>query len=1017
MAADMYGEAARQGNRLSRRLRRNILPGIEGPPEDLINLRAQEVGSDPFKNLQKKVKIKFSENPYQAEMRPRGAQTGPEVDYQENWDRANLYRSAREKQFSGEDLTDKEMGTLRDPKQQVMGADIRIGPQGQRPVDFVTGAQAQESGLSIGDRLRGNFVGQTQGMELSTGTVESLADEIYGDMMAPGYKAIRDFPVTRNAYIAPTSPEGRQQLGMAITSRGGDTPSVDTRSPDFRRSYGSDQYPYVGLDAIPKEDMSNASGNMMDFLLTEIDHSPPRSERLSKALDLVTGTTIRGVDADGNPIYNFGQSSGKKVNLPEGYIMDRVRDPSKPYVIDYRPFSDDDDPFYMGVLKSSPEVVGNLSSSDLGRRLRQSPQIQALAMSPESAIRAFNVDSPSGALAMMGDQIQVVDQGPSMVIGQQALRYPRRVEQLLDMPVENPVQIQRMDPGLAQGQAFFNNAIARQRVANLDAEMIGDKLPMNFVVEDPPGGGREFYLYGAQKPDASVPDAVAQLVDPGDTMLDERLVTGNPYSSGKFTPAQLKGGQVGLGAPIERTSPYNRAFIDVPGGGKVPLDPIVPIDELDSRFAKYGQGKGIVTDALAPEEYQAQAERAAYRFDALAQREAALGNVDRAEEYGRLSIDNAQRAAAIDQAKGVADSMTAPQPNVAVTTISDLGTPDQRTLFDSQVMPFGDAAKRVQAFRSQPQRVLNIPVTPRQGPDEMVRKFPDIGDVAYGDPQSVSILSEPSDTIYKQVRELDPQAAENELRRGLQWETRPYVDIPHNRSLNTTNRMNEADWRSKLPVKYNTVVTNPGVPVLSPEGTRMTWQGEPLKTYDPRLEKTTEVSYGTRVIPTRRQVRAEEAEQYVQALNEGYTPRTARDPYNQIVLTGEEMAAMRGGLSGAEAQDAYRHNRVRSFMGMPPASPQGLANMSTMTSVPTSQRSVDLIQNPPVQGGVFEWGTPTPMSMVDEAQIPTSGAAMELSPGGMIPAADYEVYPTRMVRPSVRTVSNRLRGAGDWLVR
>jgi hypothetical protein len=99
MSADMYGKASRQGNRLARRLRRNILPGVEGPPEDLINFKAREVGGDPYKNLQKRVKINFSENPYQAEMRPRGQQTGPEVPYQENWGRANLYRSAREKKF------------------------------------------------------------------------------------------------------------------------------------------------------------------------------------------------------------------------------------------------------------------------------------------------------------------------------------------------------------------------------------------------------------------------------------------------------------------------------------------------------------------------------------------------------------------------------------------------------------------------------------------------------------------------------------------------------------------------------------------------------------------------------------------------------------------------------------------------------------------------------------------------------------------------------------------------------
>jgi hypothetical protein len=56
------------------------------------------------------------------------------------------------------------------------------------------------------------------------------------------------------------------------------------------------------------------------------------------------------------------------------------------------------------------------------------------------------------------------------------------------------------------------------------------------------------------------------------------------------------------------------------------------------------------------------------------------------------------------------------------------------------------------------------------------------------------------------------------------------------------------------------------------------------------------------------------------------------------------------------------------------------------------------------------------MSMVSESQIPTSGVAVELSPGGMIPEFEYEILPARYMgtpSPQVRTaganVLNRLR--------
>jgi hypothetical protein len=211
----------------------------------------------------------------------------------------------------------------------------------------------------------------------------------------------------------------------------------------------------------------------------------------------------------------------------------------------------------------------------------------------------------------------------------------------------------------------------------------------------------------------------------------------------------------------------------------------------------------------------------------------------------------------------------------------------------------------------------------------------------------------------------------------------------------------------------------------------MRWQGQPIETYNPReqaqaqasqvrqqanyevpqdvadplAQQQAPVEFATRARATRPQLKQEEQEQLAAAINEGYTPKSTRDPYDHVILTGDDLADMRGGLSQVEALQARQHNLARQMSGMPPAYPDSLAMEQIISGVPTADRTADLIRNPPAQGGVFTWGADDYGYGANMAsQFPSSGPPIEIQSGGMLNAFMTEPLPARTMRPRIRQV-------------
>jgi hypothetical protein len=931
--ADPYGQAQSRSRIASN--------GMEGP-EGLINFAMQE--GDPYKNREKGVIARLRNKPGPQTL-PIEKDLGPEVGYQENWSRANINQAARQKISNNEPMTDAEARSLK--QAPVYGPDVLIGPDDPLPsyvrsrpkysvtsgVDVIRTLRADQPEMDIGG-LGQNWVVQNEALE-PIGKSGRLAEDIYDAALfhkPSGSRAyeptVYDIPLSSNQLKA-TGGDKTYILGE-IGRQGGGEMFVNTGRPERRNAilgdYGYATNEYYDQDLGKVQAYADPNQIYQDLSARPVqDRSVATGHYMDTNQGL--GQTIEGPDyktRKADLLWEYSQ--GKNPPLPRGgYFYETKFGPGV-----YLPREVDQ------------STVGTLGSTDLGRRLRA-----------------------------QGDFMGDVATG-------------------LGIREENPVQL---DYSNLRSQAISEaDAAARARGANLDAALINNRAVVNPIVSDiPMQGGKpygEFYLYGSDTPKPGVmPEGMQGASAKTDTLLDPALYQGSPYNSRPMSQIELRAGKTGVGVPIDRSTPFNRAFIKVPEMGYVPVDPLTPLDYDNPAFFNYGQAKGIDPSGLPPEEIQATASREANRYIALADREYARGMKDRGDRYMELAGLKANQATTIEGAMDVITSQSVPQETANMSTVYNPGTSMQRQIVQKG-MPFRDVVERVQSFRDQPQPTLNIPRVPRPsatinddqlGFDDLMKQ----GGV-YGEPDEVTILSDQNTNLYKQIAERDPQATVNQLRRGVQVELRP----------------------DPITGKVTEIVRDPGVPVIDPiTQAPMAWQGEPIYTYNPRTVGNAEVSRGVRVIPSRGSVRREELNQLAEAIGEGYVPGKMNDPTSWVPITGEELSDMRRGLSGADMRAAVQHNRVRELVGMPQANPVALRDMQVMSGVPMADRSVDLIRNPPVQGGVFQMG-PTNLDSVAmmSRDIPTSGGALQLSPGGMIPSVVTEIPQAQRVVPSVRQV-------------
>lgn len=920
----------------------------------------------------KKTKARFSgENPFREDQTLRGASGArPELPFQESQVRAQ----------QAEAITNRAAAAGRPlaPDEQAFVANAPGGYPDMIVGDRVPGAKATmmsgEAAQAMSDSrpygrrmLNANQpdlgLGPTAQRSLSaemagtvpTGDVNQTLQDVYGAYAPSAPGKLYDLP---NEYL--NLPPG--ELRNRLATSGGEN-IVDTRGIPYRQEsrqgYGYEGSPYQNLDAIPLEDRANLTGNPMDTYLSEYSRQQtgPDAELIARAQDLFDA----GSDRVALPF-------GTRLDYSEGY------------------------PEVQAARQGNELTIGTLASGELSRRLRQqNPQ----------------------AYSVIRDQLA---------------------------PVANPVQID-FRQATNQGR-LMADAQARARSVQLDRAIINQNAAAtgadttNFVIKDV--NPDEYYLYGSQKDTQGLlPDEVAGASRTYGYEPSPSLVNVG-FSSKQVKPVSLEAGRVGLGIDITNKDPYSRAAvvrqqpsIDALGIARdpryIPVDPITPID-LELPGVRYAEKSGLQAD-IVPEQAIAEDQRAAARLRAIANIEQGAVAKYQAAPRETMSPDMQRRAdnaynsimqsdildssaANMQNAMRIANEQTVPQGDVILTQISNQG-PGQTLPIKGQRMAFESALQVMKPYErgGAAEQVLRLPVVPTQAPEQLQLSKRLRLAQQVGTPESASIMSDPALGLYKQVAAADPGMMPNEIRRGVQ-----YTMVPE----------------GETGQGYKIRLDNPGMPVLDPEtGQRMRWQGQPVETYNPReqaqnkalgmqaqanyetpsnvadplAQQQAPVEFATRARATRPQIKAEENEQLAQAINEGYVPTVAKDPMSQVIITGDDLAEMRGGLSQLEARQARQHNLVRQMTGMPPAYPDSLAMEQIISGVPTAQRTTELIRNPPAQGGVFTWG-PDEYGYGAEAasRFPTSGPPIEIQSGGMLNAFMTQPMEPRMVRPSVRQV-------------
>jgi hypothetical protein len=351
----------------------------------------------------------------------------------------------------------------------------------------------------------------------------------------------------------------------------------------------------------------------------------------------------------------------------------------------------------------------------------------------------------------------------------------------------------------------------------------------------------------------------------------------------------------------------------------------------------------------------------------------------------------------MENAMRIANEQTAPQGNVILTQISNQG-PGQSIPIRGQEMPFEEALEIMKPYErgGAAEQVLRLPVVPTVAPEQtQLSKRLRLAQQV-GHPDSYSIMSEqaqansrgvvPQGGIFEQIAKVDPDAKLNEIRRGVQ-----YTMVP----------------KGETGQAYDIRLDNPGVPVLdSTTGQRVKWQGQPIETFNP-LEQANPSGpeFAVRARATRPQIKQETYQQTADAINEGYVLRGTGDPYDRVLVSGDDLSEMRGGLSRQEMRQAQQHNLAREMSGLAPLDPVEMTNILKKHNLNMQDRTVNLIKNPPAQGGVFMWGDDDfgyGSSMA--ARFPSSGPPIEVQSGGMLDAFMTPPLEPRMMHPRIRQV-------------
>jgi len=942
--------------------------------------------------------------------------------------------------------------------------DFKIG-RGQGRAKVMTGRAAQamsdsrpyparwldadQPDIGLGPKAQKAMAAEMEGVTES-GSVNQTLRDMYKAYYNPAPGSSYDLP---NEYLGLSEDELLRRAEISGGQNIVDTRTIPERIEQgtYGRDYGSQEPIYKDISSGTIEDRAFATGNPMDEYLASV---------ISPGLSYDERTIAYGQMVEDFNRRNAGQST--RLVLPENaYVPSWGKTRNVP-------LEDGTGTYELPnvIIPRSAErtVIDNLGPSDLSRRLRQSAQMQQIYNSPTERV-AVTRGRGTGALAFNDGQVVVVPEtniGGSLV--QQPLSYSRGVEELRNAQVANPVQVdfrQASDQGrrLADSTGRVRGQQLDQQIMEANAAATGADTT-NFVIKDV--NPDEYYLYGSQADTQGLlPDEVAGVSRTYGYQPSESLVNVG-FSSKQVKPVQLKAGRVGLGVDITAQDPYSRTAVtrSLPGRedlldvltGKsalgrteapvrayrvdpqtadfeaiaqapfttprtpdlrteivhvrndryIPVDPITPID-LELPGVRYAEASGLQPD-ITPEIAIAEDQRAAARLRAIAQREqTAVDKYNAAPREGlspnmQRRADNAydamvqsdildSSAANMENAMRIANEQTAPQGNVILTQISNQG-PGQSIFIRGQEMPFEEALELMKLYTrgGATEQVLRLPVVPTVAPEQtQLSKRLRLAQQV-GTPESASIMSDPAVGLYKQIAKADPDVQVNELRRGVQ-----YTMVP----------------KGETGQAYDIRLDNPGVPVIDPNtGQRMKWQGQPIETFNPLDQANPSgPEFAVRARATRPQIKQETYQQTADAINEGYVLRGTGDPYDRVLVSGDDLAEMRGGLSRQEMRQAQQHNLAREMSGLAPLDPVEMTNILKRHNLNMQDRTVNLIKNPPAQGGVFMWGDDDfgyGSSMA--ARFPSSGPPIEVQSGGMLDAFMTQPLEPRMMHPRIRQV-------------
>jgi hypothetical protein len=934
--------------------------------------------------------------------------------------------------------------------------DFKIG-RGQGRAKVMTGRAAQamsdsrpyparwldadQPDLGLGPKAQKAMSAEMEGVTES-GSVNQTLRDMYKAYYNPAPGSSYDLP---NEFLGLSEDELLRRAEISGGQNIVDTRTIPERIEQgtYGRAYGSQENFYKDISSGTIEDRALATGNPMDEYLASVT---------SPGLSYDERTIAYGQMVEDFNRRNAGQST--RLVLPENAYVPSwgktrnvlLEDGTGTYEL----------PNVIIPRSAERTVIDNLGPSDLSRRLRQSAQMQSIYNSPTERV-AVTRGRGTGALAFNNGQVVVVPEtniGGSLV--HQPLSYSRGVEELRNAQVANPVQVdfrQASDQGrrLADSTGRVRSAQLDQQIMEANAAATGADTT-NFVIKDV--NPDEYYLYGSQADTQGLlPDEVAGASRTYGYQPSESLVNVG-FSSKQVKPVELKAGRIGLGVDITAQDPYSRAAVTrlqpsldqrdiVRDPRYVPVDPITPID-LELPGVRYAEKSGLQAD-VTPEMAIAQDRQTAARLRAIADIEQAparklmggnipyrgVDNQGKPLTYvspdGRviegwslqspdqpISETSLQRlredpsvtrrmeisannqamadiyessAANMENAMRIANEQTVPQGNVILTQISNQG-PGQSIPIRGEEMPFEEALEIMKPYErgGAAEQVLRLPVVPTVAPEQtQLSKRLRLAQQV-GTPESVSIMSDPAVGLYKQIAEADPDVQVNELRRGVR-----YTMVP----------------KGETGQAYGIRLDNPGVPVIDPNtGQRMKWQGQPIETFNPLDQANSSgPEFAIRARATRPQIKQETYQQTADAIDEGYVLRGTGDPYDRVLVSGDDLSEMRGGLSRQQMREARQHNLAREMSGLAPLDPVEMTNILKKYNLNMQDRTVNLIRNPPAQGGVFMWGDDDfGYGSVMAAKFPSSGPPIEVQSGGMLNAFMTQPLEPRMMRPRIRQV-------------